>query len=859
MASWMGDHTRMRILLPVILPALFTLTACNISSGGGSGDDPDPPPALPSLSIADTSIVEGDAGIVPDAFFVSLSDQSAQTVTVDYRSIDGTARAGIDYEAASGTLTFNPGQISAQIPVNVIGNVDDDGDRTFTMELTAPVNATIADGVATGTIVDDDGGALFGLDTRPVNATCLAPPRAIGGTQVTLTSPYPNLASLSQPTKLLQAPADNGRWFVLEKAGRIRVFDNLPGVTSHELWLDISAQVNANSEGGLLGMAFHPDWPAVKEVYLSYTGNPGGPMVSVVSRFIVDDDSSLPVAVTEQPILSVDQDFDNHDGGDIAFGPDRYLYFGLGDGGSGGDPNERAQDTTRLLGSFLRVGVLGVAWPAPGYTIPPDNPFAGNPRCGPGGNAQDCPEIYAWGFRNPWRWSFDTVTDALWAADVGQNQWEEVDVVELGGNYGWDCREGAHDYEPGNCPGGGLVEPVAEYDHSLGNSITGGFVYRGGNVPVLEGRYVFGDFGSGRLWALRDDGQGRLEPEELLDTNFNISAFGEDAAGELYFLHYGGGEILRIDAAGGPVPDAVPDNLVDTGCANPADPTEPASGLIPYGMNAPFWSDGAAKTRWLALPDADTITIQADDDWDFPAGSVLRKDFRLGGQLIETRLMMHHPDGVWAGYTYEWNDAETQATRVRGGKVRDVNGQSWIYPSESQCMECHTAAAGFALGPETGQLNGDLTYPSTGRTANQLATLEHIGVFSAPLPAPPDALPKMADPADPGAPLDDRARAYLHTNCSQCHRPGGPTPSSMDLRVDTALADTNACDVPPHHGFIGIPGGFLIDPGDASRSIVIARMDRRDIHGMPPIGSALVDVDGVALSSSWIDSLSGCN
>ncbi len=212
-----------------------------------------------------------------------------------------------------------------------------------------------------------------------------------------------------------------------------------------------------------------------------------------------------------------------------------------------------------------------------------------------------------------------------------------------------------------------------------------------------------------------------------------------------------------------------------------------------------------------------------------------------------------------AGYTYEWNDAETQATRVRGGKLRDVNGQTWIYPSESQCMECHTAAAGFSLGPETDQLNKDLNYPTTGRTANQLATLEHIGIFSAPLPAPPPALPALTDPDDAGLPLPDRARAYLHTNCSQCHRPGGPTPSSMDLRVDTALADTNACDVPPENGFVGIPGGLLIATGDAARSILVSRMNRRDIHGMPPLGSDLIDTAGVSLISNWIDGLNGCN
>jgi mono/diheme cytochrome c family protein len=195
---------------------------------------------------------------------------------------------------------------------------------------------------------------------------------------------------------------------------------------------------------------------------------------------------------------------------------------------------------------------------------------------------------------------------------------------------------------------------------------------------------------------------------------------------------------------------------------------------------------------------------------------------------------------------------------VRGGKVRNVAGQDWIYPSESQCLECHTQAAGVALGPEIAQLNKDFTYPSTGRTANQLATLDHIVMFAAPLPGDPANLDRLADPSDAGAPLEARARAYLHTNCSQCHRPNGPTPSAMDLRYDTALSATNACDIDPENGALGIVGARLIAPGDAARSIVVERMNRRDINGMPPLGSNVVDADGVALVSAWIDSLSGC-
>jgi mono/diheme cytochrome c family protein len=219
---------------------------------------------------------------------------------------------------------------------------------------------------------------------------------------------------------------------------------------------------------------------------------------------------------------------------------------------------------------------------------------------------------------------------------------------------------------------------------------------------------------------------------------------------------------------------------------------------------------------------------------------------------------MRHPDGVWAGYTYEWNEAGTAATRVIGGKVRDVAGQAWIYPSDDQCLQCHTAAAGFTLGPTVSQLNGPFTYPSTNRIANQLATLEHINVFSEPLPGPPDTLPVLTNPADAGASLDDRARAYLETNCSQCHRPGGPTPSTMDLRSTTPLAATNTCNLVPQLGNLGLANARLIAPGDAAHSIIVARAGRRDVNGMPPTGSSLVDTAGVALLTSWITGLTSC-
>jgi uncharacterized repeat protein (TIGR03806 family) len=691
--------------------------------------------------------------------------------------------------------------------------------------------------------------AQVGLDARPDNQTCVAPSR-VGGGGVSVAEAFPNLPDVASPIKAVVEPVADPRWFVLERSGRVFAFDP-DNATSLTEYLDLRP-ISTAGEGGLLGIAFHPNYPATPELFLSYTL--GSPFRSVISRFVLDDVTTPGAGTVEQVIMTVDQDFNNHNGGDIAFGNDGYLYIGLGDGGSGGDPLERAQNTRWLLGSMLRVDVNGTG---ADYDIPGDNPFFGNAKCGPAANADVCPEIYAWGFRNPWRFTFDRPTGDLWVGDVGQNQWEEVDLVVSGGNYGWDCREGAHDFETTGCTGP-FIDPVSEYPHSQGQSITGGYVYRGTDVPELSGRYVFGDFVSGRIWALESDGMGGYTNEEIVFPGVNISSFGIDQDGEVYYTDFGGGRIMKLEPTGGGL-DPVPDQLSASGCVDPADITLPYSGLIPYGINAPFWSDGADKDRHMGVPNGQTIAIDAQDDWEFPPGTVIVKNFSLGGQLVETRHLMRHPDGGWAGYTYEWNAAQTEATRVRGGKVSNVNGQDWIFPDEAECLACHTVAAGRALGPETSQMNRDFTYPQTGRTHGQLETFDGIAMFASPLQGDPATLPQMPDPMHDTANIGDRARAYLHTNCAQCHQPGGPTPTSLDLRYTTALADTAACDVAPQSGDLGINMPRIIAPGDAARSVLVARMNVRNLDAMPPISSNVIDAFGVTLITDWINGLANCN
>lgn len=699
-----------------------------------------------------------------------------------------------------------------------------------------------------------------GLDSRPSNTSCLAWDRPNAGTEISLTR-FTN-HSFTEPVLMLQAPHEATYWYVVEQDGVVRRFN--PGSsTEPAVFVDVTSRVVSGGEMGLLGMAFHPDYPADPRVFLSYTAP--DPRRSVISEFVAASGGAVLDPASERVLLTINQPESNHNGGGIAFGPDRMLYIGIGDGGGGGDlhgPIGNGQSLQTLLGKMIRIDVSDTSG-AVRYRVPDSNPYASSGAvCNTTGatTAPQCSEIYAYGFRNPWRWSFDRSNGDLWVADVGQGAWEEVNLVAAGGNYGWRCREGAHDFATGDTPGcetAELIDPVTEYDRSFGFSVTGGYVYRGSQNTSLSGRYLFGDFGTGRIWAWLPENTTGRTPTELLESGLSISAFGQGADGELYVVDYGGG-LYRIDFKAGDAASA-PSNLSASGCVSASDAKQPASGLIPYAINAPFWSDGAAKDRWLALPDGQRITVGSNGDWEFPNGAVLIKNFRLGDRLIETRLFMRHPDGAWGGFSYEWNSEQTDATLVAGGATRDLGGGvQWVFPSEAQCLECHTSAAGRSLGLETAQLNRDFGYAQTGRTANQLLTLNHIGLLATPIDDPA-AQPSMPDPEDANAPLASRARAYLHTNCSQCHRPGGPTPSTMDLRYTTALNQTNACNAAPQSGDLGLGADArLIAPRSAAMSLIVNRMNRRDEHAMPPLGSTQVDAGGVALMTQWIDGLSGC-
>ncbi|WP_420150216.1 PQQ-dependent sugar dehydrogenase [Spirosoma sp.] len=347
---------------------------------------------------------------------------------------------------------------------------------------------------------------------------------------------YPKL-TFSAPVEYTHANDGTNRVFVVEQAGRIRVFGNDANSETAATYLDIRNKVAAGGEMGLLGLAFHPDFKQNGFFYVNYTKD--NPRETIVSRFKAASASATTVDPNSEVILfRFEQPYSNHNGGKILFGPDGYLYVATGDGGSGGDPQNHGQNRSSWLGKILRVDVNSTEKGQ--YGIPGDNPFKGNTT----GYRE---EIFAYGLRNPWRMSFDE-QGRLWAGDVGQNKIEEIDIITKGGNYGWRIKEGTADYNAsGNANTTNLIPPIWEYNRNQGDvSITGGLVYRGSANPTLRGKYIYADYASGRVWALTYNGSKATDNQEIASSAGSISAFGEDQNNELYLCDFGAGRILKL-------------------------------------------------------------------------------------------------------------------------------------------------------------------------------------------------------------------------------------------------------------------------------------------------------------------------
>ncbi len=667
-------------------------------------------------------------------------------------------------------------------------------------------------------------------------------------------------------------------------------------------------------------ICFHPRFLENGYFYVGSNGKRGDePTKCRIVRYTMS--RQPPYAVDPaSALVIIDWESNGHNGAAIGFGNDGMLYITSGDGTSDSDTDVVGQGLDHLLAKVLRIDV---DHPDPGraYSVPADNPFVGR--------AGARPETWAYGLRNPWRLSVDPATGHIWVGNNGQDLWEQIYLVSRGANYGWSVYEGSHPFylnrQMGPDP---LSPPMFEHPHSEARSMTGGITYHGRKYPELAGAYIYGDYSTGKIWGALVDKDRKVHwHRELADTTLQITSFGVDAEGELLITdHQGGGQgglytlEPNLDA---PRPEDFPHTLSESGLFKSVPGHVVQDGLIPYSVNAPLWSDGTYKERFIAMPEnagengePPRIGFQPHGAWTFPNGTVLVKSFALdleennpaSRRWIETRFLVRQQN-EWVGYSYEWNDEQTDARLVdaagadREFVVRTAAGgqrrQKWRYPSRTECMVCHSRAANYVLGPSTMQMNRTHNYD--GIEDNQLRVLEHLGVLevdwrtdavarlrsdllaagksaaevdtlvaqlassrqpvaaarSRLLARSPEEYDRLPNPYDESEPVELRARAYLHSNCAHCHVMAGGGNAQFDVAFATAREAMKLIDERPVHHTFGIPDARLIAPGDPDRSVLLHRMSIREPGQMPQLATELPDEPAVQLIRQWILELGG--
>jgi glucose/arabinose dehydrogenase len=716
---------------------------------------------------------------------------------------------------------------------------------------------------------------------------------------------YPDL-KVSYPIAVRHQPGSDCLLFItqLNPYARtlIRRVKDEPDVKDAETLLDL--------DGVAYDITFHPDFAKNGYVYVGWNGPSSGASEAKrtrVTRYTMDP--RPPYRLDPQSAkLIIEWPSDGHNGGAVAFGLDGMLYVTSGDGTSDSDRNIVGQDLTKLTAKVLRIDV---DHPDEGraYSVPGDNPFVGTKDVRP--------ETWAYGLRNPWRITVDQKTGHVWVGQNGQDLWEQAYLVCKGENYGWSVTEGSHPFYPSRQAGPTpIVKPTVEHPHSEFRSLTGGVVYYGAKFPDLQGAYLYGDYSTGQLWAIRHDGTKEVWHRQLADTHLQITGFGLDSRGEILICDHRGegqGGFYTLEPTPEQPPSNFPRTLSASGLFRSVKGHVVEPGLIPYSVNAPLWSDGAFKQRYIALPGADShIDFTRSRGWNFPDRTVLVKSFALEDEAspdsrrwVETRFLTKQ-NGEWFGYSYLWNDEQTDATLVDGrGVDREftlrgpggVRKQVWHYPSRSECMVCHSRAANFVLGPSELQMNREHDYG--GIRDNQLRTLEHLGVLrvnwledvraaireeakakgmtdkeadaylerqtatrgqrqpvtTSLLSFPPEKYRRLADPSDPKADLAARARSYLHANCAQCHVEAGGGNAQMELEFTTALDKARIVDVKPLHDTFGVADARLVAPGSPGRSVLLQRIGHRGPGQMPPLATSVVDQEAVRLLHDWIEKL----
>lgn len=741
-----------------------------------------------------------------------------------------------------------------------------------------------------------------GLDLRPTAAALSLPPSLeVAAPGWTTVEAFPAL-TFDDPLSFGPAPGTD-QIVVTEREGKVYAFENDPTTRTKTLILDLSGQNQGELDSGLQSLVFHPEFgqagsPNRGYVYVHYAYTPS-PVVGVIpddhtpttsrlARFTMNPETLVVDPSSEQILIDQDDEVIWHQGGSMFFGPDDgFLYLTVGDEGGYGCFYGNCQRIDRdLYSGVLRIDVDmrggDISHPIPkqpengrtaNYFIPNDNPFVGEPGV--------LEEFYALGLRSPHRMTHDSIDNITWIGDVGEIQQEELDVLEPGANYQWNYLEGNSPSWPVMPvdPIGLWRDPVLVLNRQEAASVIGGYVYRGSEFPYLYGKYIFGDFVTGNLWALTYSWNGTrataLERELLVSSQFRdrwtgVTSFGVDRNNELYILTLGSeAKIYKLARTAGF--SNTPLRLSETGVFvdTAADELEASPGLIPYDVRAPLWSDGAMKQRWLSVPDTGSVSFSESGSWSFPEGTVFVKHFELAldenhpenVRRLETRLLVHGEGGQYYGVTYKWNAEGTDADLLMEGQVEPiqvglVDGEHrslrYFYPGPNDCGVCHNPEAGAVLGVRALQLNHEMLYAETGRVSNQLYTWAETGILDlVPDQAAIEELDSYASLTDEAESLEKRIRSYWASNCSMCHGSLANIRANWNAHFDVPLAERGLINVRSEHS-----GGILIVPGEPEASLLFQRSSTTDPgFGMPPVGRSAADPGYVAALSEWILSL----
>jgi len=702
------------------------------------------------------------------------------------------------------------------------------------------------------------------------------------------TPPLPFDLEPAYPKLSFNLTVDLDRWPVsgtkkmvaLDITGRVRIFDDSADAVDQRILLEIADASPEGKRGGghpqTYSLAIDPAFPARPYIYISSNRPDGDWGRDRVSRFtITGAGGDHPECDAASELTIVDWPSKGHNGCDLKFGADDMLYISTGDGAAPGDPDNVGQLTDNLLSSILRLDVSNTTKAQP-YRTPDNNPFVQEDGIRP--------EVWAYGLRNPWKMTFAPDGKTIFLGDNGDEHWELVRKVTAATNHGWSAFEGSHPFRPTNTLSGPVKEltvPAYEHPHNDMRSVIGGIFYQGQWFDELAGTYLYGCYFTGKVWAL--DHQAATNeltaPRRIADSKGQLVAFAADHSDEPLVVTLDG-PVLRFKARESKAEmKPIPGTLSETGLFSSANDLHPAVGVLPYDINASYWTDGTEKTRWMAVPDvaeADKVDAvigeRLQKSWRFPNGSAFAQTLwfpadELGRerQNIETQIA-HKDAGEWRFLTYRWRSDQSDADLVDENGIDteiEVAGKKmpWRFASRAECTACHTQRTFFVNAVSTEQLMRTFDYSGLGgKKGDQLETLDRIGLFKKNRgPARSNVSPPIvaiADPHDQNAPLDVRARAYLHVNCAQCHRETGlGGRARFQLLHHLPLSETGTIDAAPMVGLPGIENPRVIAPGSADRSEILRRMRAESAGRMPLIGSRVPDRKGIDLIHKWIENM----